>query len=61
MADETALQKFKEKLSTCKVLATIFCDHKDVLLLEYCPKRSTMTSTSYFNTLIRLQKGIKGK
>ncbi len=32
-----------------------------ILLLEYYPKGSTVTSASYFNTLIHLQKAIKGK
>ncbi len=57
MADKVVLQKFKEKPSARKVLATIFWDRKDVLLLEYCPKDSNMTS----DTLIRLQKAIKSK
>ncbi len=60
MADKTALQKFEEKPSAGKVLATIFWDHKGVLL-EYCSKGSTMISALYFNTLIRLQKAIKSK
>ncbi len=44
--DKTASQKFKEKTSVDKVLATIFWDHKGVLLLEYWPKGSTVTSAS---------------
>ncbi len=39
---------------------TIFWDHKGVLL-EYCPKDSTGTSASYFDTLIPLQKAIESK
>ncbi len=44
-----------------KVLATIFWDHEGDLLLEYCLKGSTVTSASYFSTLIRSQKAIKSK
>ncbi len=54
---ETVLRKFKEKSSVGKVLAIIFRGHKSVLLLQYCPKGSPVTSASYFDTLIRLQKG----
>ncbi len=61
MADETASQKFKEKLSVDNVLATIFWYHKGVLLLKNCVKRSTETSASYFDTLIHLQNAIKTK
>ncbi len=55
-----APQKFKQKTFAGKVLAIIFWDHKGVLL-EYCTKGSIVTSASYFDTLIRLQKAIKSK
>ncbi len=61
IADKIALWKFKEKLSTGKVLATIFWDHNGVLLLKYCPASSTVTSVSNFDTLIFSQKTIKSK
>ncbi len=61
IVDTIALQKFKEKPLVGKVLATIFWDHKGVLQLEYFPKGSTVTSASYFDTLIRLQKTVKSK
>ncbi len=48
--DKTVPQKFKEKPFAGKVLATIFWDYKGVLLVEYCPKDSTVTSASYFDT-----------
>ncbi len=60
-SDKTAPQKFKEKPSAGKVLATIFWDYKGVLLLKYCSKGSTVTSELYFDTLIRLQTRIKSK
>ncbi len=60
-AGKSAPQKFKEKSSADKVLATIFWDHKVVLPLKYRPKGSNVTSASYFDTLIRLQKAITSK
>ncbi len=60
-ADETVPRKFKKKPSADKVLLAIFWDHQGVLQLEYCLKGSTVTSTSYFDTLICLQKAIQSK
>ncbi len=60
-ADKTAPQKFKEKPFAGKVLATIIWDAKCFLPLEYCPQDSTVTSASYFDTWMCLQKAIKSK
>ncbi len=54
-------RKSLKKPSAGKVLTTIFWGHKGVLLLEYCRKGSTVTSASYSDTFIRLQKAIKSK
>ncbi len=59
--DKTTPRKFKGTMSAGKVLATIFLDRKSVLLFEYCPKGSTVTYASYFDTLIHLQKAIQSK
>ncbi len=61
VVNKTALWRIKEKLSAGKVLAIIFWDRKGILLLEYCSKGSIVTSASYFDTSIRLQKAIKSK
>ena len=37
------LKKFNTQLSAGKVMATVFWDAKGILLLDFLPKRSTMT------------------
>ena len=36
-------KKFKTQPSACKVMATVFCDAKGVIMLDFLPKRGTIT------------------
>ena len=44
-------KKFKTQPSAGKVMATIFLDAKDVIMLDFLPKRSTKTAVYYANLL----------
>ena len=35
-------KKFKTQPSTAKVIATVFCDAKGVIMFDFLPKRSTI-------------------
>lgn len=60
-ADENAPQKFKEKPSAGKMLATVFWDCHGIIHLKYCPKGTTITAASYFDTLMQFWNAIKQK
>jgi hypothetical protein len=46
--------KFKQALSTQKVLATVYLDWKGALLVEFMPKGQIINTASYCATLKRL-------
>jgi hypothetical protein len=46
-------RKFKQTLSTWKIMATVFWDRKGVLLVEFLPQVTTINAESYCATLIR--------
>ena len=52
-------KKFKTQLSAGKVMATVFWDTKGVLMLEFLPKRSTVTEVYYANLLDQLRTAIR--
>ncbi len=54
-AEEPTPFKFKERPSAGKIMATVFWDQYGLLLLEFRPQKTTFTSTSYFDTLVKLQ------
>ncbi|GBM92555.1 Histone-lysine N-methyltransferase SETMAR [Araneus ventricosus] len=47
--------------STKKCMATVFWDRKGVLLVEFMPRGTTITATSYIKTLQRLRRAIQNK
>ena len=52
-------KKFKTKSSAGKVMATVFWDAKGVIMLEFLPKRSTITGVYYANMLDQLRTAIR--
>ncbi|KAJ4445317.1 hypothetical protein ANN_07122 [Periplaneta americana] len=54
-------RKFKQTLSTQKVMATVFWDRKGDLLLYFMPKGTTINANRYCETLRKLQRAIQNK
>ena len=54
-------KKFKTQPSAGKVMATIFWDAKGVIMLDFLPKRSTITGVYYANLLDQLRIAIHEK
>ena len=52
------LKKFKTQPSAGKVLATVFWDAKGIIMLDFLPKRSTVTGVYYANLLDQLRTAI---
>ena len=52
-------KKFKTQPSTGKVMATVFLDAKGVIMLDFLPKRSTITGVYYANLLDQLRTAIR--
>ena len=51
-------KKFKTQPSAGKVMATVFWDAKCVIMLDFLPKRSTITGVYYANLLDQLRTTI---
>ena len=51
-------KKFKTQPSAGKVMATVFWDAKDVIILDFLPKRSSITGVYYANLLDQLRTAI---
>ena len=54
-------KKFKTQPSTGKVMATVFWDAKGVIMLDFLPKRSTITGVYYANLLDQLRTAVHEK
>jgi len=54
-------KKFKRTLSNKKIMATIFWDHKGILLTEFMALGTTITSEVYRETLNKLRRLIQNK
>ena len=54
-------KKFKTQPSAGKVMATVFWDAKGVIILDFLPKRSTITGVYYANLLDQLRTAIREK
>ena len=52
-------KKFKTQPSAGKVMATVFWDAKGVIMLDFLPKRSTITGVYYANLLDQLRTAIR--
>ena len=48
-------KKFKTQPSAGKVMATVFWDAKGIIMLDFLPKRSTITGVYYANLLDQLR------
>ena len=57
----TKPKKFKTQPSAGKVMATVFWDAKGVIMLDFLPKRSTITGVYYANLLDQLRTAILEK
>ena len=51
-------KKFKTQPSAGKVMATVFWDAKGIIILDFLPKRSTITGVYYANLLDQLRTAI---
>ena len=54
-------KKFKTQPSAGKVMATVFWDAKGVIILDFLPKRSTLTGVYYANLFNQLRTAIREK
>ena len=54
-------KKFKTQPSAAKVIATVFWDAKGVIMLDFLPKRSTITGVYYANLLDQLRTAVREK
>ena len=54
-------KKFKTQRSAGKVMATVFWEAKGVIMLDFLPKRSTITGVYYANLLDQLRTAIREK
>ena len=54
-------KKFKTQPSSGKVMATVFWDAKGVIMLDFLPKRRTITGMYYANLLDQLRTAIREK
>ena len=54
-------KKFKRQPFAGKVIATIFLDAKGVIMLDFLPKRSTITGVYYANLVDQLRTAIREK
>ena len=54
-------KKFKTQPSVAKVMDTVFWDAKGVIMLDFLPKRSTITGVYYPNLLDQLRTAIREK
>ena len=54
-------KKFKTQPSAGKVMTTVFWDTKGVIMLNFLPKRSTITGVFYANLLDQLRTVIREK
>jgi hypothetical protein len=54
-------QESSNKLSARKLMATVFWDTKGVLLVDFMPQGTTITSEVYCEMLKKLQRAIQNK
>ena len=54
-------KKFKTQPYTGKVMATVFWDAKGIIMLDFLPRRSTITGVYYANFLDQLRTAIREK
>jgi hypothetical protein len=52
-------REFKQTLSTRKIMAVVFWDHKGIRLVEFIPQGTSINVEAYCATLRRLQRAIQ--
>ena len=55
------MKKFKTQPAADKVMATVFWDAKGVIMLDFLPKKSTISGMYYANLLDQLRTAIREK
>jgi hypothetical protein len=51
--------KFKVPTAECKVMASVFCDSEDILLVEFLKTGDAINSEQYVPTLKKLKQQIQ--
>jgi histone-lysine N-methyltransferase SETMAR len=51
--------KFKQTISTLKIMCSVFWDRQGVLLVEFLPKSTTINAACYYETLVKLRRAIQ--
>jgi len=54
-------KKINTSISVKKIMASIFCDRKGILLVDFMPPGATINATAYCETLTRLRRAIQNK
>jgi hypothetical protein len=54
-------KKFKQTLCARKLIVTVFCDRKGVLMVEFMQQGTTIASEVYYETLKKLLRPIQKK
>ena len=54
-------KKFTTQPSAGKVMATVFWDSKGIIILDFLPKKSTITGVNYANLSDQLRTAIREK
>ena len=54
-------KKFKTIISVKKIMASVFWDHKGIILIEYLPQGRTIKAAKYSETLKKLRRDIQNK
>jgi len=54
-------KKFKTTISAKKIMASVFWDHKGIILIEYLPQGETINAARYCETLKKLRRAIQNK
>ncbi|KAL4126639.1 hypothetical protein QTP88_010851 [Uroleucon formosanum] len=54
-------KKFKTTISAKKIMAPVFWDNKDIILIEYLPQGETINAARYCKTLKKLRRAIQNK
>ena len=58
-SDSPPPRKFRTQSSAGKVMASVFWDSKGLLLIDYLPRRSTITGAYYSDLMVKLRHAIK--
>jgi hypothetical protein len=54
-------KKFKQTISTCKIMCTVFWDRKHIMLVEFLPQGSTINVGVNCDTLKKVRHAIQNR